>query len=90
MNVQTIILAILKPVSLGCIFGHWSGLHLLSSDFCSDEAICISRGMVQEQSSHVVLCTPRPNAHAGTTSSSVKDKSQLAHSAEFPRAWDCS
>lgn len=54
MNVQTIIFAILKPVSLGCIFGHWSGLCVLSSALCSEGAICISRGKVQEQSLHVV------------------------------------
>lgn len=54
MNVQTIILAILKPVSLGCIFGHWSGLHVLSSALYSEGAICISRGKLQEQSLHVV------------------------------------
>lgn len=70
MNVQTVILAIMKPVSLGCILGHWSGLHVLSSAFGSEGAICISRGKVQEQSLHVVPCTPRPKARAGPTSSS--------------------
>lgn len=85
MNVQTIILAIMKPVSLGCVFGHWSSLPVLSPASCSEGTICISRGKVQEQSLHVVPCMPRPKAHAGPTSSSVKDKSQLADRAEFPK-----